>query len=283
VNRAGEITPLTERSGSYGRPRLSPDGKRIALVNGEDIWIHDIERDAMARLTAEGTNNRYPTWSPDGQWVAFSSARGAGGHDLYRQRADFSGPAEVLLEEPYHQFPTSWSPDGKMLIYLGHRPAGKLDIWALPVEVDGEPRVLLETPLWENHAGISPNGRWMAYQSGDSDHEPEVYVRPFPDGGERWPISTGGGKNPLWSPNGHELFYWNGSEARVVEVETEHEFRAGASQLLFEAPPGALPSFDVAPDGEHFLMNLPEEGAAQAQINVVVNWFEELKRLVPTD
>ena len=280
VDRGGGVTPFSERSGQYYQPRLSSDGSRVAVVIEGDIWIHDIERDARTRLTVEG-RNIWPVWSPDDQWIAFNSERG-GGRDLYRKRADSSGPAEILLERPGTQLPRSWSPDGKDLLYIAvEGTGGKLDIWALPIEGDREPWKVLESPFVDNHPAVSPNGRWMAYQSDESGRD-EVYVQAFTDGGRRWPISTGGGTTPRWSPSGRELFYRNDQELMAVEVETEPDFQVQTPRVLFEAS-FRLGHYDVAPDGQRFLFVVPVEGLAPDQINVVLNWAEELKRLVPTE
>ena len=236
----------------------------------------------MSRLTTEG-DNVAPVWSPDDQWVAFGSVRaGSPSRDIYQKRADFSGPAEVLLTKEFVQNPKSWSPDGTMLSY-GDRPPGGDDIWALSLEGEGEPRPIVQTSFNEYDHDISPDGRWLAYESNESGQE-EIYVQPFPGPGRRWPISTDGGIDPVWSTNGRELFYLNGQKVMAVEVETEPEFRAGTPRLLFEGPHlvGAR-SYDVSPDGQRFVMIHPEESSAPNQINVVQNWFEELKRLVPTN
>ena len=283
VDRGGGVTPFSERSGRYHQPRLSSDGSRVALViGGTDIWIHDVERDAQTRLTVEG-RNRWPIWSPDDQWIAFSSERGGSlDRDLYRKRADSSGSAEILLERPFPQLSRSWSPDGKYLLYIAAEgTGGNLDIWALPMEGDRVPWKVLESPFFDNHPAVSPNGRWMAYQSDESGRN-EVYVQAFPDGGRKWSISTGGGTTPRFSPSGRELFYRNGQELMAVEVETEPGFEAQTPRSLFEAS-FRLGQYDVAPDGQRFLFVVPVGGSAPDQINVVLNWAEELKRLVPTE
>jgi serine/threonine-protein kinase len=288
VDREGDVTTLTEKRGSYRYPRLSPDGQRLAVEFTEggrsDVWIHDLGRDTLSRLTTEG--GRYgAAWSPDGSWVAFSSRRGSGSLDLYRKRADFSGPAEVILTKEYSQYPLSWSPDGTLLTYMETHPTSNSDLWILPLEGGREPRPIIQTSSRENWLTFSADGLWIAYMSDESGQH-EVYAQPFPGPGRRIQISTDGGRHPVWSASGRELFYLNGQSVMSVEVETEPEFRPGTPRLLFEGSHkvGFISrQYDVAPDGQRFVMIQPEEQPAQDQLVVVLNWFEELKRLAPTN
>jgi Tol biopolymer transport system component len=218
--------------------------------------------------------------------VAFLSDR-AGDPDLYRKRADFSGPAERILTREYLQTPMSWSSDSKLLIYQEAHPATGRDIWVLPLEGDGEPRPFLQIPFNDRMPDLSPDGRWMAYYS-DESGQSEVYVQPFPGPGRRLQISTDGGRNPVWSPNGRELFYVGYPRMiMAVDVVTEPDFTAGTPRVLFEAPHfvGVGRGYDITPDGQRFVMVRRDEEAASPaggrQLNVVLNWFEELKRLVP--
>ncbi len=189
----------------------------------------------------------------------------------------------MLLSKEFNQFPKSWSPDGTMLSYGEFNPGGN-DIWVLPLEGEREPRPIVQTSFIEWDHDISPDGGWLAYESNESGRD-EVYVQPFPGPGRRWPISTDGGIDPVWSASGRELFYLNGQTVMAVGVETEPEFRAGTPRLLFEGSYlVAIGRFyDVSADGQRFVMIQPEEGSAPTQINVVLNWFEELKQLAPTN
>ena len=282
VDREERVTPITERIGSYEHPRISPDGALLAVADFPDIWIYDIARDTMSRLTTEG-NNTFPIWSPDGEWVAFQSDQ-AGDSDIYRRRADFSGTAEVLLTKEFVQQPRSWSPDGKLLSYAEDHPASFLDLWVLPLEGEREPRPIVQTTFREHDPDISPDGRWIAYESDESGQN-EVYVQPFPDGGKRWPISTGGGGDPLWSASGRELFYLNGQKVMAVDVETEPELRVGRPRLLFEGSYRPGNQYDVALDGRFVMLEQgsPSDGTVPAELILVQNWFQELKRLVRMD
>ena len=159
------------------------------------------------------------------------------------------------------------------------------DLWVLPSEGDRKPSPFLQTPFNEAGAQFSPDGRWIAYMSNESGRM-EVYVQPYPNPGGKWQISTGGGVEPVWARSGRELFYRNGDRMMVVDIGTEPAFSAGRPSVLFEGQFLNLSwaaNYDVAPDGQRFLMIQPiEREGATSQIHVVLNWFEELKRRVPS-
>ena len=285
VDRQGLATPLIEDRQAYRRPRLSPDGQRVAVAVqsslNTDIWIYDIGRGTRMRLTVEG-GNASPVWTPDGTRVTFSSIRD-GPQDLYWKPADGSGQAELLLNmnSQNNLVPTSWSPDGESLAF--YDTSGARDIWTLPRE--GDASTFVATAFNERSPMFSPDGRWLAYVSDESGRD-EIYVKPYPGPGGKWPISTEGGTEPQWSADGRELFYRLGDKMMVVGVQSEPAFSSGRPQLVFEGPYltdlFATSNYDISPDGQRFLMIKEEEGQ-QDQINVVLNWTEELKRLVPTN
>ena len=286
VDRQGQATPLIEDRNIYSLPRLSPDGQRVAVGArsgaNPDIWIYDIGPGTRMRLTVEGNNNS-PVWTPDGKRVTFSSTRD-GPQDLYWKPADGSGQAEPLLNMNSLNIltPTSWSPDGESLAFYEVNPASARDIWALPRE--GDPLPFVATAFNERAPMFSPDGRWLAYVSDESGRD-EIYVQPYPGPGGKWPISAEGGTEPHWSADGRELFYRLGDKMMVVEVQSEPAFTSGRPQLVFEGPyllGTSVANYDISPDGQRFLMIKEEEGQ-QDQIHVVLNWFEELKRLVPTN
>jgi serine/threonine-protein kinase len=194
---------------------------------------------------------------------------------------DGSGEAEQLTSGEGMQIPTSWSRDD-VLAYLEGLPNNG-DIWVLPLEGERKPRKFLATEFNERYAMFSPGGQWIAFTS-DRSGQDEIYVTPYPGPGGTVPISTEGGSEPMWSRSGKELFYRNGDKMMVVSVQTEPTFRAETPRLLFEGAylygrPSWAPNYDVSLDGERLLMIKEEPGTNQ--INVVLNWFEELKRLVP--
>jgi eukaryotic-like serine/threonine-protein kinase len=289
VNRQGVATPLPAPPRNYRAPRLSPDGRQVAVGIGADVWLYDIPRDTLTRLTFEGNNT--PTaaiWTPDSKRVVFPSNR-AGPLNLFWKAADGSGPEERLSISQNTQRAGSFSPDGRMEIYTEIDPKLGQDLWLLPMEGDRKPRLFLQTPFQEASGQISPDGHWVAYISDESGRN-EVYVRPFPGPGGKWQISTEGGSEAAWSPKGNELFYRTGGQREkmmVVVYQTQPTFSAGKSRLLFEgnyvAGGGAGAFYSVSPDGQRFLMTkTPDQPQATlTQINMVLNWFEELKQKVP--
>jgi len=261
----------------------SPDGKQLALhVRGgnEDVWIYEIEREILTRLTYAGGDNQFPVWTPDSNRVTYSNSIG-GVYALVWKPADGSGFAEKLITSEHPLDPTSWSPDGKMLAFTEHSFSTGGDIWILPIEGERKPQLFLKTSFDELEAKFSPNGRWIAYSSNESGQF-EVYVRPFPGPGGVIKISTTGGTSPVWAPDGRELFYRIEDKMMAVAINTKPKFSPGKLTLLFEAP-SIINYYGIAPDGQRFVMI--EEGEYSTlpnQLNIVLNWFEELKRLVPT-
>ena len=161
------------------------------------------------------------------------------------------------------------------------------DIYELSLRGDPTPRPLLKTPAYEGGPQLSPDGRWLAYASDESGRY-EIYVQPYPGPSGKWQISTEGGTEPVWNRNGHELFYRSGNKMMTVDIATQPSFATGKPKVLFAGQyvptPVTFPNYDVSPDGQRFLMLKASDQAqaAPTQINVVLNWFEELKRRVPS-
>jgi eukaryotic-like serine/threonine-protein kinase len=303
VNRNGVEQPLAAPVHAYVFPRLSPDGRRVAVSIQEkemQIWLYDLSRETLTRFTFEGNTNLNPVWTPDGKRVAFTSNK-EGPLNPFWQLADGSGGLERLNSSEYVQVPMSWSPDGQVLAFIEINPTTGLDIWALRMSgpsagsgqaasaASGQVRKaqsFLGTPFNETAPRFSPDGRWLVYISNESGRN-EAYVQPYPGPGGKWQISTEGGTEPLWNPNGRELFYRSGDKMMAVDITTQPGFAAGKPKMLFEGQyvptPLTAPYYDVSSDGQRFLMLKPVEQAQSAptQINVVLNWFEELKRRVP--
>jgi serine/threonine-protein kinase len=283
VDRKGAEQPLAlTRKGAYVSPRISPDGLRAVFANQGQIWTYDIARATLTRLTFEGPQNGNPLWAPDGKRVTFQSRAPL---NLFWQPADGSGKAERLSTSEFRQAPGSWRADGQALAFVETNSTTGQDIWVLQMS-DHKAQPFLRTPFNEGAPQFSPDGRWLAYASDESGRW-EIYVRPYPGPGGKWQISTDGGKEPLWKRKGGELFYRNGSKVMVVDVTAQPGFSAGNPRMLFEGryqpTNGSLPAYDVSSDGQRFLMLKPSEQAqAATQINVVQNWFEELKQRAPT-
>ena len=287
VNRNGVEHDLGAPAHSYAFPRLSPDGRRIAtsIVEQEtQLWQFDILRETLTKFTFEGGLNANPTWTPDGKRIAFLSNK-EGPANIFWQMADGSGGLERLISSEYTQVPSSWSRDGQLLAFIENNPKTGQDVWVLQIG-DRKAQPFLRTPFSESVPRFSPDGHSLAYISNESGRF-EIYVQPYPGPGGKWLISTEGGTEPVWNPNGRELFFRNGDKMMAVDIVTQPSFSAGKPKVLFEGQylptPLTNSNYDVSPDGQSFLMLKPVEqvGTAPTQINVVLNWFEELKRRAP--
>jgi Tol biopolymer transport system component len=234
----------------------------------------------LTPLTFEG-HNYYPVWSPDGETVAFTSETDSNSAHLGSTPSDGSGAIEILLATGTHNYPESWV--GRHLVFREQDARTQRDIWVLPLEGDRTPRRLFDLPASQEEAPrISPDGRWLAFSS-DLSGRYEIYVTSFPEPGARRPVSLDGGTEPVWSRDGRELFYRRGREMIVASVETRLEFRVRERSVLFEGPYIQWryhSDYDVHPDGRHFVMVKPGAEEQSARLVVVLNWFEELERLM---
>ncbi len=288
VSRNGAEQPIAAPAHGYRNPRLSPDGRLVSVdIQEKDrqVWLYDLSRETLTRLTFEGNTNGTPAWTPDGKRISFQSNK-EGPINLFWLLADGSGGLERLTtSSEYNQAPSSWSPDGQLLAFTELSPATAWDIWVLRLG-DRKAQPFLRTPFTEGAPRFSPDGRWLAYVSNESGRY-EIYVQPYPGPGGKRQISTEGGTEPVWNRNGRELFYRSENKMMAVDIATQPSFVAGKPRKLFEGaylPTAAtIQNYDVSPDGQRFLMlKGGEQEAAVTQINVVLNWFEELKQKVPT-
>ena len=293
VDRTGKEEPVAAPPRAYQHPRLSPDGTRVALCSIDqenDLWIWDLRRATLTRLTLDPGTDWFPVWTPDGRRIIFSSNRG-GAFNLWWQAADGTGAAERLTTSSNAQFVTGITPDGTAVIFNEQTKTMGNDL--LQLALDGTRRVtpLLQTKFDERNGIVSPDGRWLAYESNSSGPF-EIYVRPFPNvGGGQWQVSTAGGRQPLWARSGKELFYF-GADGALLRVPVEASgatWNAGTPMKLLEGRyytgTGSGRAYDVSPDGQRFLMiKAPgtDASAAPPALIVVQHWDEELKRLVPT-
>ena len=289
VDREGQETPIPAPVRLYSYARVSTDGTRVALDirdQEEDIWVWSLPDGPLTRLTFDAANDQYPHWTPEGDRVVFSSFRD-GASNIYWKAADGTGTTDRVSESESVQFVNAVTSDGTGVIArVGTNDRGS-DLVLVPLTGDGAVEPLVSTPFAESNAALSPDGARMAFQS-DESGPAEVFVRPFPDTDTgRWQVSTAGGLYPVWSPDGSELFYLQGTQLMAVPVRTDAGFTYGAPEMLFDAPyyfgaPGR--NYDVAPDGR-FLMIQPEEGAdggePSPEITVVLNWHQELLERVP--
>ena len=292
VDRSGAEEPLPMPERLYNHPRLSPDGRRVVVdtLITQDIWIYELARGTMTRLTTQQTN-LHPIWSADGRSVIFDANLGLA---LKQKAVDGSQPAAlVAADETRHLTPVSASPDGRTLAAELSDDFFTYDIAVVSLEGEGDVRPIIASPEFRETSPLfSPDGRWLAYVSDETGVD-EVYVQPYPGLDRRWLVSKGGGVEPMWSRTGTELFYRTGLAASVmmaVPVSTESGFEAGEPEQLFAAAPGiylsegpgAHPIYDVSPDGQRFLMiKWSHLDYSLDKIDVTLNWFEELEQLAP--
>jgi Tol biopolymer transport system component len=286
VDRQGRAQPIAAPSRAYFYPRLSPDGTRIAVSSADeeaDIWMLDLTKDTLTRLTFGPATDWYSSWTPDGLSVLFSS--GPGGSPtpgIFRTFIDRPGAATAITKDS-GGFPYSVTPDGQSLLYRTG-PGQPVDLMLLALGGGGQSRPLLSDPRHSEANGeISPDGRFIAYDSNESGRS-EIYVRPFPEVDRaRWQISTDGGSHPLWARSpGELLFRTTSAPSRLVSVAVEAKdgFRHGKPQPLFDLTPyvtsGVGRQFDISSDGKRFLM-LKETSGDSSSIIVVTNWFDEVR------
>lgn len=290
-DRAGRPLEFVGNVGDYRAHELSPDGTQVALEIRDDgglgdIWVLDLGRETTGRLTATPDVWDYtPHWSPDGGAVAFSSCCGPDGHTIHRRSADGSGSVEVLVDAtPGTRHLLGWFDEGRQLLEYVEDGAETPGIITVSV-ADGSESQLADPGWTGSGAGISPDGRWLAYASSESGVT-EVYVRSL-EGGATVRVSTEGGSHPRWAPDGSELYYEGGGSLMSAAVARED---IGLARPLFDIPAGAFsgstedsarPAYTTL-DGERFLFRVQHYDTS-ASTTWVVNWVEELKRLVPTE
>jgi len=253
VDRKGAAQALPVPPRAYVSPRISPDGQRLAVgIQGGGTWLYELARGTLTRLSETG-----------------------------------SGVAERLTTSENLVVPGSWSPNGRVFAFSEQDMTTGWDIWVQSLKGEQKPQPFLQTPANEFAPMFSPDGHWLAYQS-DLSGRSEVYVRSFPDPGGKMQISTEGGTQPMWARNGRELFYRDGDKMMAAAVETTPAFAAAKPRLLFEGHYetglglAAVANYDVSPDGQRFLMiKASEQESAATQLNVVLNWSDELRRLAP--
>lgn len=294
VDRAGQATPLALESGSYALPRLSPDGARSVVSGSGSLWVLNLVRGGGRALLVPDVGAGYPFWTPDGLSVTFSyipaPGTGVSASGVYQRVADGSSETELITEEVV--VGADWSSNSGLLAYWEYPPptnsysiAGDRNIGVM--STDGELFAVTDSPFNERSPRFSPNGRWVAYISDESGQD-EVYVQPYPGPGLRVQISTStnGGTEPVWSLDGQELFYrtLDTNTMMAVGIEYEPAFAARTSEPLFSGPYDrwsplvGAPNYDVAADGR-FLMLRPAQ--LSTPVSVILNWREELERLVP--
>jgi serine/threonine protein kinase/Tol biopolymer transport system component len=290
VDRNGKRLETVGEPADQTALRLSPDGRRVAISvfdsskRSRDIWIHDFARGVRTRFTFNPGEHWSSIWSPDGRFLVFSANQG-GLLDLYRKAADGAGAEELLTKSVgNNRYTGSWSADGRFILYGTGRTRSQTgnDVWLLPLSDNQEPRPFLQTRFNETEGMFSPDGRWVAYQSDESGRD-EIAVVPFPGPGGKWQISTAGGQQPRWGPDGREIFFLEGNQKLMAAAVdgSGAALQLGQVRMLFEARfrtenylgYGEGSVYDVSPDGRRFLINVVGSGErAQTPITVVTNW-----------
>jgi Tol biopolymer transport system component len=304
VDRTGKAESLPLPPAAYSHPRFSPDGKHLAYDtegdNDKIVWVYDLGGGAPPRRLTFGGRNSLPVWTSDGRRITFRSERDANDSGIYWQPADGTGVAERLIKaDTGVDFrPEAWTPDGKTLAFLDGRGTG--DIFTLTPGADQKPKPLVQTPVNERYAAFSPDGRWFSYSAtgpARAQGDFQIFVEPYPPTGAKYQLPTEASRNLVWSYDGRQAFYFvaagGGTQTgrlAVVDVRTQPSFSFGKpTPLPIE---GAVvvadgTNYDVTPDGKRFVVVMPVTDNADPakrpgpQINVVLNWMEELKQRVP--
>jgi eukaryotic-like serine/threonine-protein kinase len=288
LDRTGKRVETVGQPGEFSTSFLSPDGKRAAVTvydragHNNDLWIYDLARNLRSRFTFDPGDENFGVWSPDGSQIIFGSERKR--HvDLYRKLASGAGVEELLYTDDSYKLPTSWSPDGKFVMYTAAvaPPKSGFHLWVLPLEGERKPFPFLKTGFDEGYGQFSPDGKWVAFMSDESGRF-EIYVAPFPGPGGKRLVSVAGGATPRWRRDGKELFY-GGLDNRLMAAEIGikgAEASISAVRPLFGPLPvvaNAYP-YDVSPDGQRFLVIMPNEQAAPETLTLVQNWTAGLKK-----
>jgi sugar lactone lactonase YvrE len=296
-DRQGNEEPLGEQTGEFGGPRLSPDGRFVAVGvrdgSTNQITVLELERDIL-RVFRSSEDVGAPVWSPDGRWLAVPARQQSGESELYRVRSDLSGKLERLTQSERTRFPNDWSPDGLSLLFTERiPPTGEGDVLRLAFDeegnVKGEAEVIADGPNWQTEACYSPDGQWIAYTSWESG-KGEILVRPSDGSATPVRVTTFEGRSPQWSPT-EDVIYFRGTESRHLTVcSVKYTVTAGklvpsAPEIVFTRPDLEQydSGFDVAADGERFLFAIGADKAASVRREpiIVQNWTKELEELLP--
>ena len=259
VDRDGNEEPLPAPPRDYDRPRVSSDGTRVAVEIDEgdntDVWVWDLERETLTQLTFDEGIDDFPLWTPDSARIVFQSTRNGGG--VFWKAADGTGQVEQLKDGAAR--PTAWTADGRLIFDQGPVGGAARDIGVLAMEGERTEEMLLDAEFNELDAVLSPDGRWLAYGSNETGTR-LLYVKPFPNVDDApWRVSPDTGQDPVWSPDGRELFYLSQTDLMVAQVETEPTFSSRTPEPLFSVigygiGGGLGRRFDIALDGDRFIV-----------------------------
>jgi serine/threonine protein kinase/Tol biopolymer transport system component len=283
VDRSGQEKVLLEADRRYSAPRLSPDGKSVAVTvedGNPDVWVYQLNRKVLHRLTFSPRSEHTPIWYPDGRRIAF--VIDIPPFHLYTMPADGSSEPTALLERPNDSYAEAVSPDGRFMV-VRQNTADNYDLELLELNGASELRPLRATRFKERYATLSPDGRFMAYES-DESGRPEIYIQSFPDAGIRVQVTRDGGVDPVWAGDS-ELFYWVGERCFAVTVATTPGLEIGEPEALFTSQrftTNESQEYDVTADGRRVLMVKIPEASKPREVQIVLDWFSEVERLAGT-
>jgi Tol biopolymer transport system component len=279
LDRSGKQIPDAVGTREGADASISRSGKRWAISVNGDLWLHELAGGAPSRFTFEPTDDRFFTWSPDDQWIAYATGAGRAHDRILQKNTVTSTATETLVSGGFDLHADDWSRDGRFLLFSETGKSTGWDLWTLDVQTKGaKPVPYLQTPAGERVGAFSPDGRWIAYQSDESGQE-EVYVQSFPLGGGKFQVSTSGGGRARWRADGRELYFTSGESLMAVKINTSPRFEASTPQALFSIPQSNARTFDVAADGNRFLVRtVASEGGETPSSTVIVNWQAGLKR-----
>lgn len=282
VEATGRKLGILGEKGGFRQPAISPDGKSVAVVlessqSKSDVWIYELARGIRTRLTFSQGSTRTPVWSPDGKSLAYYEA----GKAIRRKAVSGFGQEETLVENTLGALPQSWSRDGRYLAYMDFG-GGKGPRVAIYDFQEKKPKTLLGTNFAEAHPDFSPDGKWLAYMSNESG-APEIYVVPFPALEGKFQVSTTGGVQPRWAPDGKTIYYIAlDGKMMSAAIRTSPSFAAETAKPLFESRIRQITlgfmEFSVAPDGKKFLINTQLQQIDDEPIHLVQHWMTELKK-----
>ena len=295
VDHAGKVVGKigTPEESSPANLALATDGQRIAFnrtgQNNLDVWLVDA-RGVASHFTFDESSDTRPIWSPDGTRVVFSSNR-SGSIDLFEKPASGAADERPLLADARSNVPLDWSSDGRFLLYSVQDSKNASDLWALPLTGERKSFPVVQSSFDDIEGQFSPDGRWVAYASNESGRY-ETYVRPFPGSGGKWQVSTAGGTQPRWSPDGKGIYYVStdnrlmsapirvAPDAQAVEVATPvalFPIHLAAGGNIAVGSGTARAQYAVGRDGR-FLTITPVDDAVTSPITIVLNWAAALKK-----
>jgi Tol biopolymer transport system component len=287
-DRDGKPTGSLGTPANQSNPRLSPDGRRVALditdpqSGNTDVWIYEASGGIPTRFTSHPSLDTTPSWSPDGATIVFNSLR-QGHPDLYEKASNGVGNDEPILVNERTKYPTDWSRDGRNILFRAIDEKTNFELWYLPVGTRA-PVPYIKSTFGVSHGQFSPDGKWVAYASNESGKW-EVYVSPFPGPGGNWKVSTAGGSEPRWRSDGQELFYLaSDGKLMAVAVNEGPPFEAGTATTLFQTKRRErisatdLFSYDVSADGKRFLVSTDVGEVAPSPLNLILNWTPDPRR-----